>query len=58
MTASFHSKVGTFTPLMLNNYHVRIAKLIGFGRGSWVGVAVGVGRAPRAQTSIPLYPVK
>ena len=34
MTASFHSKVGIFTPLRLNNYHVRIAKLIGFGRGA------------------------
>jgi hypothetical protein len=32
MTASFHSKVGIFTPLRLNNYHVNIAKLIGLGR--------------------------
>ena len=42
MTTSFHSKVGIFTPLRLNPqqlYHVRIAKLIGFGRGA----------APRAQ---------
>ena len=34
MTALFHSKVGIFTPLRPNNYHVRIAKLIGFGRGA------------------------
>ena len=39
MTASFHSKVGIFTPVRINNYHVCIAKLIGFGRGA----------APRAQ---------
>ena len=34
ITASFHSNVGIFTPLLLNNYHVRIAKLSGFGRGA------------------------
>ena len=39
ITASFHSNVGILTPLLLNNYHVRIAKLSGFGRGA----------APRAQ---------
>jgi hypothetical protein len=36
ITASFYSKVGIFTPLRLNNYHVRIAKLIGFGHGAAV----------------------
>ena len=39
ITASFHSNVSIFTPLLLNNYHVRIAKLSGFGHGA----------APRAQ---------
>jgi hypothetical protein len=41
MTASFHSKVGIFTPLRLNDYHVRIAKLIGFGH---------VGRRPELKS--------
>ena len=37
MTASFHSKVGIFTPLRLNNYHVRIAKFIAHRIWTWGG---------------------
>ena len=43
MTASFHGKVGNFTPLRLNNYHVCNAKLILIAHRIWTWL---VGRRP------------